>query len=239
MKGLILSCALLMSLGFWLAQTAAAPVPENNCIQCHEFMGGDMAKPVAEWYGSVHQIQGITCDQCHGGDPDIKVGDLKSLSPEDIRALARRIMYSQPDFIGAPTGQAQFDLCANCHPESAKNYADSIMGQAYLLKKGGPSCTQCHGAHKNVIPKAPESCKGCHKDTTGYDRIQVMNISEEQVRELAHIRIQIAGEKVAGKGPLFQHHLESFETGMVSWGLVLLLFLAAVGMYRVVERRDK
>jgi hypothetical protein len=198
-----------------------------------------MGRPVAQWYGSVHQIQGITCDLCHGGNSDLKMGDLRGLAPEEIRTLSKRAMYSEPNFVGAPSGQAQFDLCANCHPESTKNYASSIMGQAFLLKKGGPSCAQCHGAHRNVIPQVPESCKGCHQDTTGFERLKAMNIGEEQVRELARIRIKIAGEKIAGKGPLFQHNLESFETGMVSWGLVLLLFLAAAGLYRLVERGDK
>jgi hypothetical protein len=66
-----------------------------------------------------------------------------------------------------------------------------------------------------------------------------MSIPDVQVRELARIRIQMAEEKVEGERPLFQHHLESFQTAVVVWGLMLLLFLAAVGLYRVVERRNK
>lgn len=209
--------------------------PRNNCIKCHEFMGGDVAKPVAEWSGSVHQARGITCDQCHGGNPGLKIGALAGASSEEIRTWAKQAMYAAPNFAGAPSGQAQFDLCAKCHADSVKNYAASIMGVAFLQKKGGPSCTKCHGAHRNVIPAVPESCKGCHKDTTGYERLQVMTIGEAQVRELSRIRIQIAGEKVAGKY-VFHQHLESFETGLIAWGMVALLFLLAVGLYRVLEK---
>ncbi len=198
-----------------------------------------MAKPVSEWTGSVHQDQGITCDQCHGGNPDLKIGGLQNLSPEQVLSLAKRAMYEVPNFVGAPAGQAEFDLCAKCHPDSVKAYAGSIMGQAYLQKKGGPSCAQCHGAHRNVIPPVPQSCKGCHQDTTGFDKLPAMNIAEAQVRELSHIRIQIGEEKVAGQKPLFSRHLESFETGLVSWGMVLLLFVVAIGLYRVLERRGK
>jgi hypothetical protein len=222
-----------------VGQGMSASKVKNDCIQCHEFIGNEMGKPVPEWYGSVHQTQGITCDQCHGGNPDLETKDLKSLSQLEIRTLSKRAMYSASNFLGAPSGQTQFDLCAECHPESTKVYASSIMGQAYLLRTGGPSCTRCHGAHRNTIPVVPESCRGCHQDTTGFDRFEAMNITDVQVQELARFRIQRAEEKVAGRRLLFKGHLESFETGMIVWGLVLLLFLVAVGLYRVVERSKK
>ncbi|MBW2146739.1 MAG: hypothetical protein JRG73_14155 [Deltaproteobacteria bacterium] len=238
-KGYFLVITLSAYICLLFAQASAAPETENNCIQCHEFIRGQMGKPVFQWYGSSHQIEGITCDQCHGGNPDIEIEDFPALSPDALRNLSKRAMYAEPSFVGAPSGQAQFELCATCHPEATETYTASIMGQAFLLKKGGPSCTQCHGAHRNVIPPVPKSCTSCHQDTTGYERLEAMNISEETVRELSRIRIQIAGEKVAGKGPLFQQHLESFEAGIVSWGMVLVLFLAAVGLHWLVERRHK
>jgi hypothetical protein len=222
-----------------MSQASAGPETKNVCIECHELTGSDMGKPVVEWYGSTHQIQGIACDQCHGGNPDLAIGDLKSLSREEIRLWSKRAMYSAPNFVGAPTGQAQFELCAKCHPESTSNFAASIMGQAYLLKTGGPSCTRCHGAHRNVIPPVPGSCKGCHRDTTGFEKLRVMTISEVQVRELARLRIQVAGQKVAGQRYPFRRHLESFQIALIIWGLVLFLFLAAAGLYRIVERRNK
>jgi hypothetical protein len=231
--------AIALSFLFFLSvpRIFAAPETQNNCMQCHEFVGGEIGKPVSQWDGSIHQNQGITCDQCHGGNPDLKIGDLRKLTPQELQNWSKRAMYSASDFVGAPSGQAQFDLCATCHPDSVKTYAGSIMGQAYLRAKGGPSCTQCHGAHRNEIPPVPESCKSCHKNTTGFDRINAMDITGEQVRELARIRIQIGEEKVAGRGSLFQRHLESFETGLIVWGMVLLLFLVAFGLYWVVERR--
>ncbi len=237
-KGCLWEIALGLCLFFSMAQ-ASPPAEPNDCIQCHQFIGGEMSKPVAEWVGSTHQTQGITCDQCHGGKPDLNLGDLSKLSPDQIRSWSKRAMYSAPDFAGAPSGQAQFDLCAKCHADSVKTYTGSIMGQAYLLKKGGPSCVQCHGAHRNVIPPVPQSCQACHQDTTGFDRLSAMNIAEAQVRELARLRVQIGEEKVSGKRPLFQRHLESFESGLISWGLVVVLFLAAVGLYRMLERRKK
>jgi hypothetical protein len=239
MKGKNLAIALSMCLFFSSVPDSLATEGENDCIRCHQFIGGEMGKPVSQWSGSIHQRQGITCDQCHGGNPDLKIGNLRKLGPQEIHEWSKRAMYAIPNFAGAPSGQAQFDLCAICHPESAEVYAASIMGQAYLQAKGGPSCTQCHGAHRNAIPSVPESCKSCHQNTTGFDRVKAMSVTEVQVRELARLRIQLGVEKIAGKRPLFQGHLESFETGLITWGLVFLLFLAAVGLYRLVERRNK
>ncbi len=52
------ACSLIiaLSLHFFLPIAMAAPVSEekNNCIQCHEFMGDEMGKPVYQWYGSTH-----------------------------------------------------------------------------------------------------------------------------------------------------------------------------------------
>jgi hypothetical protein len=243
-KCLLLLFLALVIVGISFSQQPAQAVnyKKNACIQCHEFMGGAMGQPVRQWFGSAHQTKGIVCQLCHGGKASIQLPpDLKKLAPEEIRELSKKAMYSRPNFVGAPSGQAQLDVCGRCHRSIVQNYGSSLMGEAYLLKQGGPSCAQCHDAHRFIIPAVPEACKGCHQDTTGFGRIieDVHIIDKAQVEKLARIRIQIAGEKVAGKGPIFQQHLESFETGLVSWGLVIVLFLVAVGLYQVIERKGK
>ena len=233
--------AILMGLVACLPLTRAWSAPEsgNACIDCHTFMGGDLAKPVSEWQGSIHQSQDITCDLCHGGNADLRLGNLQEASSTQLNSLAKQAMYSVSDFVGAPSGQAQFDVCANCHPDVVKTYSGSIMGKAYLQAKGGPSCTRCHGAHRNVIPSVPEVCKGCHQDTTGFAQLPAMNITDVQVQELARIRIHLGQEKVTGRGPLIKGHLESLGTGAVVWGMVLLLFLVSIGLHRLLKGGEK
>jgi hypothetical protein len=198
-------------------------------VVCHEFLGGDLASPVAAWQGSIHQQNGITCAFCHGGDAGVEMADLSQLSGPAFGEKASQAMAPAQGFIGRPSGQAQFDMCAQCHSGSVARYAASIMGQAYLDNQGGPSCVACHRAHDNVMPEVPQSCEGCHQDTTGYARIDPMNVTAATVNELAAIRIRLAGEKTRGPrpqlAPAFPEESASFLVGLLAFGAVLVLLL--------------
>jgi len=98
---------------------------------------------VTDWKISIHHQNGITCDLCHGGNAEVEV-NVKQLSGEQFAAKQAAAMSLDHGFIGKPSGQAMFDMCANCHPDTVARYAESIMGKAYLANKGGPSCTTCH-----------------------------------------------------------------------------------------------
>ena len=53
---------------------------ESSCISCHREMGEDLAKPVELWQESIHKKNGISCHNCHGGNP--KVQDMNAMNPE-------------------------------------------------------------------------------------------------------------------------------------------------------------
>ena len=211
----------------------------ESCITCHEFLGGKIALPVVEWRSSTHQIEGVTCSACHGGNPDVPLGDLSKLSSKELRALAAAAMYDTDDFVARPTGEAQFELCANCHEESVDKYRNSIMGEAYLKNKGGPSCTRCHGAHYNVIPDVPKVCKDCHTDVTGYDQISAMDVTDQTIDELYQIRTHMALTKVQGEEvKIFPRELESFQIGFITIGIIILLLILSFALYYTLERRE-
>ena len=218
---------------------SAVSTPEiESCVTCHRFQSDKLALPVVEWQSSTHQIEGITCSACHGGDPNVKLGELDKLSPEQFRSLVKQSMYDSPDFVGKPALQAQFDLCANCHADDVATYKNSIMGAAYLSQKGGPSCVQCHGAHYNKIPEVPASCKDCHADVTGYDQITAMDVSERTIDQLYEIRTQLALTQVHGKEvPWLPENLESYQIGLLTFGVIALLLIFALVLYRLLERR--
>jgi len=227
---------LLLSLA--LASAGRAQNRTESCITCHEFLGGKFSLPVIEWRSSTHQIEGVTCSACHGGNPDVPLGDLSKLSEKELQALAAAAMYDTDDFVARPKGEAQFELCANCHEESVNLYRNSLMGEAYLKDKGGPSCTKCHGAHYNVIPDVPKVCQDCHTDVTGYDQITAMDVTEQTIDELYQIRAHMALSKVQGEEvKIFPKELESFQIGFITIGIILLLLILAVALYYLLERR--
>ncbi|MEJ2695847.1 MAG: cytochrome c3 family protein [Candidatus Sulfobium sp.] len=235
-------CAMFLSLMVLMfAAGALARDAPNACITCHEYLGGQLAEPVKEWKTSIHEQNGITCDLCHGGDASINLADIDKLSPKQFADIQARAMSKSHGFIGKPSGKAMFDLCGQCHSASVDRYAGSIMGKAYLGNRGGPSCVTCHNAHNNVIPSVPKVCENCHKDTTGFDRMDPMNVTESTLNELSGIRIRLAEEKARGKrpplAPEFPEELGSFQIGFIAFGVVIVIFIMGYLVYVTLEKR--
>lgn len=223
------------------AAVAGAQQGANACVTCHEYLGGGLARPVSEWKGSIHQQNGITCDLCHGGDASISLANIGGLSSKQFADIQARAMSRAHGFVGKPSGKAMFDLCGQCHRATVDRYAASIMGKAYLDNKGGPSCVTCHSAHKNVIPEVPKVCAGCHKDTTGFNQIDPMDVTESTLSELSRIRIKMAEEKARGARPSlipeFPEDLGSFQIGFVAFGAVIVVFILGYFVYLALEKR--
>ncbi len=211
------------------------------CVTCHTFLGGELARPVAEWSGSIHQQNGITCNLCHGGDASVDVGNVQSLGGQEFADRMSRAMSKDRGFIGKPAGRTLFAMCSRCHRQSVDRYSKSIMGKAYLEQRGGPSCVTCHQAHRNSMPEVPKVCESCHKDTTGFDRIDPMDVTESTVNALSGIRIKIAQEKTMGKKPPFipefPSELDAFQIGFIAFGAVFVLFVFGYLVYWALEKR--
>ena len=199
-----------------------------SCVNCHKTLGGELAKPVAEWTGSIHQQNGITCPMCHGGNPSGTTMDTA--------------MSKAAGFIGAPHGQAQFDACGKCHPTEAARFANSIMGKAYLEGKGGPSCAKCHGPHHNEIPVGTKICESCHKDTTGFDTVDPMNVTKSTVDKLSKLVIKTKEDKIKGQRPSVVPHvsedLDPYKIGLIAFGAASFVFILGYILYLILEKRD-
>ncbi len=220
---------------------ARAEQRPGACVTCHEFLGGALALPVAEWNTSIHQQNGITCDLCHGGNASVDVGNVRDLAGQEFADRMSQAMSPSRGFIGKPSGGKLFGLCGRCHSASVDRYSKSIMGRAYLENKGGPSCVTCHHAHRNAMPEVPRVCESCHKDTAGFDQIDPMDVTASTVNALSGIRIKLAQAKTIGKEPPFipefPEDLGAFQIGFVAFGAVLVLFGIGYLVYVVLERR--
>lgn len=148
--GRYISAALsvLVLLGMCLSVPCFAKEPDTVCIQCHGGQEGRLAAPVAAWRSSIHAANGISCHNCHGGDPT------------DM-AMA---MNPERGFIGVPKGNEIPDFCGRCHVGVKEDYLASAHGRA--LGRGGPQCVSCHGNHA-VRTATPDlinrkDCSRCH-----------------------------------------------------------------------------
>ncbi len=225
------------------ASAARAEQTQIACITCHEALGGYFAKPITEWKSSIHHQFGVTCDRCHGGNPKVKVGNVRQLSPTKFLAIQTAAMSKAYGFVGKPSGRTLFNMCAKCHAATVRMYSGSIMGKVYLQKKGGPSCVTCHHAHHNAIPAVPKVCEQCHKDTTGFTQIDPMNVTAATIVQLSKIRIRLAREKTVGTrpalAPSFPGALGSYQIGLLAFAGILFLFLIGYVIYMILERRDE
>ncbi len=121
----------------------------SSCISCHRGMTGDLAKPVELWQESIHKQNGISCNNCHGGNP--KVQDMDAMNQE-------------AGFVGAPKEEDVPRFCGKCHVAVMENYMKSPHWQTKKEKR--PVCTTCHTAHHQQRATLElineKDCSRCH-----------------------------------------------------------------------------
>jgi ssDNA-binding Zn-finger/Zn-ribbon topoisomerase 1 len=147
---------------------------DDQCLKCHETIGD---KPSALFKHDIHFRKGVTCADCHGGNP----------RTEDMD----KAMDKKAGFTGVPKGDEISRVCANCHsnPEQMKKYGSSlptnqlqnllssVHGRLSVTgKEHIAQCITCHGAHGIVSVKDPRSpayplnvvktCTQCHANAT-------------------------------------------------------------------------
>ncbi len=162
---------------------------KNSCVDCHKELDEALKAPVDAFPSDIHQQYGLSCQDCHGGNP-----------LEDDIELAK-----DKSFKGAPQRVKIPEFCGSCHADSAymkrrnpnirvdqlELYWTSRHGQ--LLKKGdtgGAVCTDCHGVHgiqTATFPKSPifpwnipQTCGRCHASA---EHMKAYGIPVNQVDE--------------------------------------------------------
>ena len=142
----------------------------DKCYSCHSDIGSDEAQA---YVNDVHFKAGVTCADCHGGDPAV----------EDQDAA----MNPAKGYIGIPKASAIPQVCGKCHGSSktdlkAKFHLNDVMddfiasvhGRALTESSDGPQCVSCHGIHNIVSindrrsPVYPtnvtKTCAKCHSN---------------------------------------------------------------------------
>ncbi len=165
-----------------------APGAEVSCLVCHEVQRDEFAS-------SAHGQAGLSCMDCHGGNPNI----------EDEKA------HATADFKKAPTNKREIaELCARCHSDVRRMNPYGLPTDQlaqYKTSKHGEQlfehndqkvavCTDCHGVHdimKSKSPqsrtnplKIPETCGRCHGDAKLMDLYHLPSDVVKQYRSSYH-----------------------------------------------------
>ena len=173
---------LMLMIAFLLETAADQPDARggpSTCVQCHLKLEAELSDPVLQAVGDIHFQKGLSCHDCHGGDPTVGID---TGGPEDSMSRAK-------GYIGRPARKQIATLCASCHSkldymrrynpqarvDQYTEYLTSVHGKKYVA--GDPSvatCIDCHGAHGVRAVKDPNgqvyatnvaaTCARCHAD---------------------------------------------------------------------------
>jgi predicted CXXCH cytochrome family protein len=190
--------------GLLAAQSAAV----DTCRACHILLDERLGNPAKQFTEDIHGQRGLTCADCHGGDP--RTEDME-------KSMSRAAGYR-----GVPKRSEIPQLCARCHSDGARmraynpslrtdqlaQYRTSIHGQRLAAGDARVAvCSDCHGIH-NIRPasspissvhptKIPETCGRCHADAA---YMKPYKISTDQLKEYhasVHFEKLKAGDSAA------------------------------------------
>jgi hypothetical protein len=165
--------------------TASGRTPDStSCEVCHAnpaLFPEEQRDLPARFASDVHATVGLSCHDCHGGDPD------PALAGDRARAMDRD--HPGHAYRGVPAREEIPAFCGRCHSDpivmrefqpdprvdQEREYATSRHGIA--LAQGDTkvaTCVDCHGAHDSlrvddtrsrVHPtRVADTCSACHSD---------------------------------------------------------------------------
>ena len=127
------------------------PIVGSNCASCHLTAGRELTAAVTNFVRSVHDLNEMTCYDCHGGN-----------TRDDVKAHEEQF-----GFIGTKKS-AHIKNCGECHDEAAEVLARGPHGWDFSKKINTdyPLCFDCHGNHDIGNPpadfKLSAMCGDCH-----------------------------------------------------------------------------
>jgi Cytochrome c3 len=178
---------------------------KDHCIECHKSLDGSAKEPADKIEGDVHFKRGLSCSDCHGGDP----------TKEDFTEAKD----PAKGFVGKPKRSDIPKLCGRCHSDPAymrkfnpniqtdqlSKYNESQHGKLNLSGDQKVAvCVSCHGVHgireandplgPVFITNIPRMCASCHADKEYMKEYSVPTNQMEQYEESVH------GEALLKKG---------------------------------------
>ena len=153
------------------ARLAASAHKTNTCASCH-------AAVTARHPDDNRPVQLVNCGLCHGKAAESYGASVHGLAVKAGRAGAATCQdcHASHDVLPAtsPASPLHFSkqaaTCGQCHDQEAKEWAESVHGQAVAAGvRDAPNCTDCHSLHKieplkgsSAMKISAEVCSRCH-----------------------------------------------------------------------------
>ena len=133
---------------------------QSGCVACHRSLPRTfIGHTFADWEGSLHARQGVSCSDCHGGD-----STQAQLERAHQGLRPSRDSQSPLYFTKIPA------TCGRCHTQEFAYFRESVHYQRLQETGRGPNCVTCHGAMAVAILSPQElaaTCTACHNERLG------------------------------------------------------------------------
>jgi predicted CXXCH cytochrome family protein len=166
-------------------------------MDCHKELEDELSAPVESFEGDIHHQFGLSCADCHGGNP----------AQEDID------LAKDESFNGIPERSKIPEFCGSCHSDSSymRRFNPSLRvdqeeiywtsEHGLLLQKGDTKvavCTDCHNTHgiqAATHPKSwtfpwniPQMCGRCHSDASYMKEYNISTSQWDDYKQSVHAR---------------------------------------------------
>jgi len=172
---------------------------KSSCVECHIKLEGKIGDPARSIKDDVHLSRGLSCNDCHGGDPT----QADKVAAKDPRKgyLGRPRTVDIPAFCGKCHNDANFMKRFNpaLRVDQEKEYASSVHGR--LLKTGNEkvaTCISCHGVHgiraisdalSAVYPlNVAETCAKCHAQASHMAEFKIPTDQHVKYKQSVHAK---------------------------------------------------
>ncbi len=159
-------------------------------LECHEDVIRKQATDnFQQWSDSLHSQYYVTCDACHGGNPEA-----------ETKAGAHASMKNSSD----PNSTIYFknipDTCGKCHSDVLANFKNTMHYQRLRAESRAPSCITCHQPHTFKVLKASELtnvCSVCHNPKDNIAPPEVPNEAKQALEKQNELQDEILKAKNA------------------------------------------
>lgn len=175
----------LAALGVFLCglpTSAPAADKADSCRDCHKdekfrVQNKKIYDYFQEWKGSAHDLAGLSCTDCHGGDVT---------KAEKTAAHAGILPQSDP---ASPFNYKNIpQTCGKCHQPVLERFVKSRHYAQLMTTGRGPSCITCHGSLNTKVFSSTileRACSNCHNKKTK-NHPEVIAQAKEILEHLNH-----------------------------------------------------
>ncbi len=187
--------------------SAGSGAQENACVTCHQKLSPSTGRAhnFSDWEKSIHAQKGVTCNDCHGGDPKeqdpLKVhqGILKPHQPKSP------LYYTQIP-----------ETCGKCHAAELEEFRKSAHYQELKKSERGPNCVTCHGSMAIGIPQPSQleqTCSLCHRERNmAREALVTLNLAGSALKKWQQTFAEL--KKRGGTTPAQEASLKEQEKAM-------------------------